>query len=68
MSLETIRNELQEMGVEFKERTANLTEEPEIVIPMTSVSSSKARQIEYLCTSNEGIVSKESEQWVVTNL
>jgi len=68
MSLESIRQELREMGVDFEERKANLTNAPEIVIPMEDISSSKARQIEYLCTSNEGVVSKKNENWVVTQL
>lgn len=68
MSLETISTELEDMGVDYEERQANLTGEPELVIPVTDLSASKVRQIEYLCTSNEGIVSKNTDQWVVSNL
>lgn len=68
MSLEQICNELDEMNVDYHEQDAELTNVHEVVIPITDVSASKARQIEFLCTSNEGIVNKNTDEWVVQNL
>lgn len=68
MSLEQICDELEEMGVDYYERDTQLTQTHEVVIPITDVPASKARQIEFLCTSNEGIVSKNTDEWVVQRL
>jgi len=68
MALNVICSELEDMDVTFTKQNANLSKVTEIVIPITDVSSSKARQIEYVCTSNEGIVTKNEEEWIVQNL
>lgn len=68
MSLETICNELDKMEVKYSRQDTKMTNTPEVVIPITNISASKARQIEFLCTSNEGIVTKNSDKWVVQNL
>lgn len=68
MSLETIQDELDEMDVEYTRDTKDFTNEPVIRIPITDISATQARQIEYLCTSNETIVSKKDPAWKVTPL
>lgn len=68
MSLETIQDELDKMGVDYTRDTKDFTNEPIIHIPVTDMSATQARQIEYLCTSNETIVSKKEPAWEVTPL
>lgn len=65
MSLDEVTNELDNMDVPYQTGERGLTGTPEVIIDVTSLSDSKARQVEYMCTSHECIVTKDSETWNV---
>jgi len=56
------------MEVAYKTTVSDFTNVEEVVIPTTDISPARLRQIEYLCTSNEGIVTKNESKWVIQEL
>lgn len=68
MAFETIKSELDAMEVSYEESTRGLTNAPELRIDVSELSSGKARQVEFVCTSNECIVSKDTDVWHIEEL
>lgn len=68
MTFETIKSELDAMEVSYEEQTRGLTNTPELRVDVAELSRGEARQVEFVCTSNECIVSKDTEVWSIEQL